>query len=46
MVKVLGEQYTLDDQEDMTKKQITKLWIFNARYRIEVQQAKGSKTEL
>ena len=38
MVKVLGETYTLDDQEDSTSKTISRLWIYQSRYRVEVAQ--------
>ena len=38
MVKVLGETYTLDDQEDSTSKTISRLWIYQSRYRVEVTQ--------
>ena len=37
-VKVLGEAYSLDDQEDSATKTVTKLWIYNARYRVEVSE--------
>ena len=36
--KVLGEAYSLDDQEDSATKTVTKLWIYNARYRVEVSE--------
>lgn len=37
-VKVLGEGYTLEEEEDMVIKKVTKLWIMQAggRYKIEV----------
>lgn len=35
-VKVLGENYSLDDEEDMKIKDVQRLWINEARYRIEV----------
>ncbi|KAJ3679071.1 hypothetical protein LUZ60_017082 [Juncus effusus] len=38
-VKVLGENYSPDDEEDMTVKEVTKLWVYQARYRIAVSQA-------
>jgi len=28
-VRVLGEGYSLDDEEDMVVKEITKIWIYN-----------------
>jgi U5 small nuclear ribonucleoprotein component len=30
-VKVLGEGYSLDDEEDMTVKDVSKIWIFETR---------------
>ncbi|KAF2310524.1 hypothetical protein GH714_013541 [Hevea brasiliensis] len=30
-VKVLGEGYSPDDEEDMTVKEVTKLWVYQAR---------------
>jgi len=38
-VKVLGENYSLEDQEDMAIKEVSKIWIFESRYRIEVNTA-------
>src|SRR5438105_3928918 len=35
-VKVLGEGYSLEDEEDMTVKEISKVWIGESRYRLEV----------
>ena len=37
-VKVLGESYSLDDQEDSAVKLVSRLWVYNARYRIEVSE--------
>lgn len=37
-VRVLGEGYTPEDQEDMTIKDVSALWISESRYRIEVNQ--------
>jgi U5 small nuclear ribonucleoprotein component len=31
VVRVLGESYSMDDEEDMAVKQITNLWIFESR---------------
>ena len=36
-VKVLGEGYSLDDEEDMVIKDITNLWISEARYKIQIE---------
>lgn len=38
-VKVLGEGYTMDDEEDMSMKDVSKLYIYESRYRIEVTRA-------
>lgn len=38
-VRVLGEGYSPDDEEDMTVKEVTKLWVYQARYRIPVGKA-------
>jgi len=35
-VKILGETYSLDDDEDMTIREISNLWIYEGRYRVEV----------
>eukprot|EP00456_Euglypha_rotunda_P028759 TRINITY_DN2267_c0_g1_i11.p1 TRINITY_DN2267_c0_g1~~TRINITY_DN2267_c0_g1_i11.p1 ORF type:complete len:683 (-),score=91.86 TRINITY_DN2267_c0_g1_i11:142-1893(-) len=35
-VRVLGEGFSLDDKEDQSVRQITKIWIFESRYRVEV----------
>lgn len=36
-VRVLGESYTTYDEEDSCTLPVTKLWIFNSRYTIEVE---------
>ncbi|KAG6545698.1 hypothetical protein Mapa_012883 [Marchantia paleacea] len=38
-VRVLGEGYSPDDEEDMAIKEVTKLWVYQARYRIPVTKA-------
>ena len=35
-VMVLGEQYSLDDDEDCVVREVEALWILNGRYRVEV----------
>eukprot|EP00922_Rhytidocystis_sp_ex-Travisia-forbesii_P033413 GHVS01049656.1.p1 GENE.GHVS01049656.1~~GHVS01049656.1.p1 ORF type:complete len:1006 (+),score=141.40 GHVS01049656.1:85-3102(+) len=35
-VKVLGESFSLDDDEDMVVREVTNLWIYEGRYRVEV----------
>jgi U5 small nuclear ribonucleoprotein component len=37
-LSVLGEQYTLENPEDMSVHEVTRIWIFNGRYRVEVNQ--------
>ncbi|KAJ6847820.1 putative 116 kDa U5 small nuclear ribonucleoprotein component [Iris pallida] len=38
-LRVLGEKYSPDDEEDMTVKEVTKLWVYQARYRIPISKA-------
>ena len=33
---MLGETYTLDDQEDSAVKTVSRLWLHQSRYRVEV----------
>jgi U5 small nuclear ribonucleoprotein component len=35
-VKVLGEAFTLEEEEDSIVKRINKLWVMEARYKVEV----------
>lgn len=42
-VKVLGEGYSLDDQEDMTIKTVSKIWVHQSRYRVEVNRCSASQ---
>jgi 116 kDa U5 small nuclear ribonucleoprotein component len=35
-IRVLGEGYSLEDEEDMSEQVVTKIWIFQSRYRVEV----------
>ncbi|CRG99590.1 U5 small nuclear ribonuclear protein, putative [Plasmodium relictum] len=37
-VRILGEGYSLNDDEDMITRVITHLWIYEGRYRIEVDE--------
>ncbi|KAI7905398.1 P-loop containing nucleoside triphosphate hydrolase protein [Cokeromyces recurvatus] len=37
IVRVLGEGYSKDDEEDMTMQKVLNTWIFESRYRIEVE---------
>lgn len=38
-LRVLGEGYSPDDEEDMIIKEATRLWVYQARYRIPITQA-------
>ncbi|CAH9057160.1 unnamed protein product [Cuscuta europaea] len=38
-LRVLGEGYSPDDEEDMTIKEVTKIWVYQARYRIPISKA-------
>lgn len=38
-VRVLGEGYSPEDEEDMTVKEVTKLWVYQARYRVPISKA-------
>jgi len=35
-VKILGEAFSLDDDEDMAIREVANLWIYEGRYRVEV----------
>ncbi|AFZ81019.1 U5 small nuclear ribonucleoprotein, putative [Theileria equi strain WA] len=35
-IKILGESYTLDDDEDVLTRKVESLWISEARYRVQV----------
>lgn len=35
-VRVLGEAYSLEDEEDMSVQEITKIWVYQSRYRVQV----------
>ncbi|KAI9073863.1 hypothetical protein K1719_044177 [Acacia pycnantha] len=38
-VRVLGEGYSPEDEEDMTVKEVTKLWVYQARDRMPIAEA-------
>lgn len=38
-VRVLGEGYTPEDEEDMTEQEVTNLWVYESRYRLEIKKA-------
>jgi len=38
-VKVLGESFTLEDEEDSRVHTVSRLWIHNSRYQVEINQA-------
>uniref|UniRef100_A0A0G4G840 Tr-type G domain-containing protein n=1 Tax=Chromera velia CCMP2878 TaxID=1169474 RepID=A0A0G4G840_9ALVE len=35
-VRVLGEAFSLDDDEDMALREVDRLWVYEGRYRVEV----------
>ncbi len=35
-IKVLGEGFTLEEEEDIVVKKVSNLWICQARYKVEV----------
>lgn len=37
-VNVLGESYSLDDQEDSARRTVSRLWLYQSRYRLEVHE--------
>ena len=37
-VKVMGESYSIDDQEDSSTQTVSRLWLHMSRYRIEVSE--------
>ncbi|KAI8975759.1 P-loop containing nucleoside triphosphate hydrolase protein [Mycotypha africana] len=37
IVRVLGEGYSIDDEEDMTMQKVENTWIYESRYRVEVE---------
>jgi len=45
-VRVLREGYSLDDDEDMSVKEITDIWIFQGRYRVSVDKVKAGNWAL
>ena len=38
-VRVLGEAYSPDDEEDCAVKTVSGLWVYQARYRISIEEA-------
>lgn len=40
-VRVLGEGYTKEDEEDMVEQDVSNLWLYAARYRIPINSAKA-----
>lgn len=38
-VRVLGEGYTPEDEEDMTEQDVTSAWVFESRYRLDITRA-------
>ena len=40
-VRVLGEAYSPDDEEDCAVRAVTGLWVYQARYRIPIEEARA-----
>jgi U5 small nuclear ribonucleoprotein component len=40
-VRVLGENFSPDDEEDSVVKNVTNMWIYEARYRIPIKEARA-----
>jgi len=40
-VRVLGENFSPDDEEDCVVKTVTNLWLYEARYRIPIKEARA-----
>ena len=40
-VRVLGENFSPDDEEDAVVKAVTNMWIYEARYRIPIKEARA-----
>jgi len=40
-VRVLGEGYTKEDEEDMVEQDVSNLWVYEARYRFPINTAKA-----
>lgn len=38
-VRVLGESYSPEDQEDASLQEVTRIWVYEGRYRVEVDRA-------
>ena len=38
-VRVLGEAYTPDDEEDSAMAEVTNVWVYQARYRVPLPRA-------
>jgi U5 small nuclear ribonucleoprotein component len=36
VVKILGENFNLQEKEDMVVKEVTNMWIYQSRYRVEI----------
>jgi 116 kDa U5 small nuclear ribonucleoprotein component len=36
IVKVLGEKYNTREEEDVVVREVTNMWVFNSRYRVEI----------
>jgi U5 small nuclear ribonucleoprotein component len=45
-VRVLGEGYTLEDQEDQSTHTITNIWVYEGRYRVPINQVSAGNWAL
>jgi U5 small nuclear ribonucleoprotein component len=45
-VRVLGEGYSLEDEEDSSIREITRIWILQGRYRVEVNRVQAGNLAL
>ncbi len=43
-IRLLGESYTMFDEEDSRTVRVGRLWVYQARYKIEVRRAPGAVT--
>ena len=45
-VRVLGEAFTPDDEEDSTVAEVTSVWVYQARYRTPLNKAVAGELHL
>lgn len=44
-VRVLGESYTPDDEEDSAVVEVSAVWVYQARYRVPIAKATAGETD-